>query len=113
MITIEIVFAAKNAVWQQALSVPAQTTAAEALALSRLYQDHPEAQTLAMGIYGDLCQPQTPLQQGDRLEVYRQLVFDPMESRRRRAEHRSQAKATPDKTRRKPSVAASMILNRT
>ncbi len=111
MITIDIVFAAKNAVWQRTVSVPKQTTAADALALSDLYQDHPEAQGLAMGIYGELCQAHTPLQAGDRLEVYRELFFDPMESRRRRATHRSQSKDQ-IKTRRKPSVAASMILNR-
>lgn len=111
MITIDIVFAAKNTVWQRTVSVPKQSTAAAALALSDLYQDHPEAQGLAMGIYGELCQEQTHLQAGDRLEVYRELFFDPMESRRRRAAHRSQAKDQ-NKTRRKPSVAASMILNR-
>lgn len=111
MITIEIVFAAKNTIWQRTLSVPAQATAAEALELSGLYHDHPEAQGLALGIYGELCQEQTLLQSGDRLEVYRELVFDPMESRRRRAAHRSQAQSK-NKDRRKPSVAASMILNR-
>lgn len=112
MITIEIVFAAKNAIWQRTFSLPKQTTAAQALAQSGLFDDYPEAKGLAMGIYGDLCQEQTPLHDGDRLEVYRELVFDPMESRRRRAAHRSQAKNIQTKTRRKPSVAASMILNR-
>jgi putative ubiquitin-RnfH superfamily antitoxin RatB of RatAB toxin-antitoxin module len=29
-----------------------------------------------------------PLADGDRVEIYRGLSFDPMESRRRRAEHR-------------------------
>lgn len=111
MITIDIVFAAKNAVWQRTVSVPTQTTAAQALVLSDLYHDHPEAQGLAMGVYGELCQAHTLLQTGDRLEVYRELFFDPMESRRRRAAHRSQTKDQ-NKARRKPGVAASMILNR-
>ncbi|MEZ2720959.1 RnfH family protein [Paenalcaligenes hominis] len=111
MITIEIVFAAKNTLWQRTLSVPAHSTAQYALQSSGLYEEHPEAVDLAIGLFGELCQAQTELRNGDRLEVYRDLVFDPMESRRRRAAHRSQQQAQ-TKTRRKPSIAASMILNR-
>ena len=111
MITIEIVFAAKNTLWQHTLSVPAHSTAQDALQSSGLYDAHPEAIGLAMGLFGELCQPQTELRNGDRLEVYRDLVFDPMESRRRRAAHRSQTQSQ-SKTRREPSIAASMILNR-
>lgn len=111
MITIELLFAAKNRIWQQQLRVPATTTAQQALMQSTLYNDHPEAKGLAMGIFGELCQPDTPLNDADRLEVYRPLVFDPMESRRRRAAHRAQQKQD-TKKRRKPSIAASMIVNR-
>lgn len=111
MITIEIVFAAKNTLWQRTLSVPAHSTAQYALQSSGLYDEHPEAVDLAIGLFGELCQAQTELRNGDRLEVYRDLVFDPMESRRRRAAHRIQQQAQ-TKTRRKSSIAASMILNR-
>ena len=77
MITIEIVFAAKNTLWQHTLSVPAHSTAQDALQSSGLYDAHPEAIGLAMGLFGELCQSQTELRNGDRLEVYRDLVFDP------------------------------------
>ena len=111
MITIELLFAAKNRIWQQILTVPAQTTAQMALTQSQLYVEHPEAKGLAYGIFGELCQPEMLLQDGDRLEVYRPLVFDPMESRRRRATHRA-AQKQGEKKRRRPSAASSMIVNR-
>jgi hypothetical protein len=40
---------------------------------------------LDLGVFGRRCAPDTPLRDGDRVEVYRPLSFDPMESRRRRA----------------------------
>lgn len=88
MITIQLLFAAKNSIWRQSLTLPAQTKAQDALLQSTLYQDHPEAKVAPYGVFGELCSAETPLQDGDRLEVYRPLVFDPMESRRRRAKHR-------------------------
>jgi putative ubiquitin-RnfH superfamily antitoxin RatB of RatAB toxin-antitoxin module len=39
-------------------------------------------------VYGRACAPDHVLQDGDRLEIYRPLDFDPQESRRRRAAHR-------------------------
>lgn len=111
MITIELLFAAKNRVWQRFLTVPEGTTVSHALAQSDLYQVHPEAKELAYGIFGERCQPETVLQNKDRIEVYRPLVFDPMDSRRRRAAHRAEQKQN-TKKRRKPSIAASMIVNR-
>lgn len=89
MITIELLFAAKKSVWQHYLTLPKDSTAATALTQSQLYHDHPEAKSLPSGIFGELCSADTVLADGDRLEVYRPLVFDPMESRRRRAKHRA------------------------
>ena len=92
MITIELLFAAEQSLWQQSLSLPAGSTVEEALTQSTLYQDHPEAKGLAYGVFGELCAATTVLNEGDRLEVYRPLVFDPMESRRRRAKHKKAKK---------------------
>ena len=89
MITIELLFAAKNCIWQQQLTLPQGTTAIQALAQSTIYQDHPDTQHMPYGIFGELCAADTLLADGDRLEVYRPLVFDPMESRRRRAKHKA------------------------
>lgn len=111
MITIDIIFAAETRIWQQSLTLDAGSTIEQALAKSQLFIEYPQAKQLAVGIFGELCQPNTVLADKDRIEVYRQLVFDPMDSRRRRAAHRA-AQSSSDKQRRKPSAAASMIWNR-
>ena len=87
---VTLAFASPQGVWRQLLTLPLGATAAEALAASEFagrfpeYTDHP----LAMGVYGERCDPARVLREGDRLELYRPLVFDPLESRRRRAAHR-------------------------
>lgn len=114
MITIELLFAAENHVWQQDLTMPVGSTVQDALEQSELYAKYPETKQFSCGIFGELCALNTPLQADDRVEVYRPLVFDPMESRRRRAAHRlekKQAEQNQSKERRKPSAAASMIVS--
>ncbi|RCS30741.1 RnfH family protein [Rhodanobacter denitrificans] len=38
-----------------------------------------------LGIFGRKVSPDRVVQQGDRIEIYRPLMLDPMEARRRRA----------------------------
>jgi putative ubiquitin-RnfH superfamily antitoxin RatB of RatAB toxin-antitoxin module len=40
------------------------------------------------GLYGRRVPPETPLADGDRVEIYRPLRADPKEARRARARHR-------------------------
>jgi putative ubiquitin-RnfH superfamily antitoxin RatB of RatAB toxin-antitoxin module len=46
-----------------------------------------------VGIYGKLKAPDTVLREHDRIEIYRPLIADPMETRRRRAAHNARVKA--------------------
>jgi putative ubiquitin-RnfH superfamily antitoxin RatB of RatAB toxin-antitoxin module len=41
-----------------------------------------------VGIFGRLVSPDTPVADGDRIELYRPLAADPKEARRRRAAKR-------------------------
>jgi putative ubiquitin-RnfH superfamily antitoxin RatB of RatAB toxin-antitoxin module len=41
-----------------------------------------------VGIFGKLVSPDTPVADGDRIELYRPLAADPKEARRRRAAKR-------------------------
>lgn len=68
-----------------ALWLPAGCTAAQALARGRAAAPGrlPEAPA-AVGVWGRACAPDTVLQDGDRLELYRPLSVDPKEARRRR-----------------------------
>ena len=46
-----------------------------------------------VGIYGKLKEPDTVLREHDRIEIYRPLIADPMETRRRRAAHNARNKS--------------------
>ena len=42
-----------------------------------------------VGIFGEIAGLQDPVRDGDRVEIYRTLLADPKEARRRRAERRA------------------------
>jgi len=89
-VRVRIAFAAPTRIWQQTLDLPAGATAAQALAQSDFAREFPEYADppLTIAVWGERCDLQRVLQEGDRLELLRPLVFDPLESRRRRAAHR-------------------------
>lgn len=69
--------------------LPAAATVAEAIARSGLATAYDlDLSVVAVGIFGKRCTLDTLLEDGDRVELWRPLVADPKEARRRRAEHR-------------------------
>lgn len=89
-VQVEVIYAVPGHVWRRQLEMPAGATVQQALAASGLLEAFTELcdERFPVGIYGRSCTRRQVLQDGDRLEIYRPLVFDPMESRRRRARHR-------------------------
>jgi putative ubiquitin-RnfH superfamily antitoxin RatB of RatAB toxin-antitoxin module len=89
-LTVHVVYAEPGAVWQVALRLPPGTTAGQAVQASGFAGRFPQFlnHTLAIGIFGQACAAERLLSEGDRVEIYRPLTFDPMESRRRRVAHR-------------------------
>jgi len=73
-----------------ALQVPPGTTLEQALVASRLLLVHPELALgpLELGVYNHRAPPETAVQDGDRIEIYRPLQIAPMEARRLRAARR-------------------------
>jgi putative ubiquitin-RnfH superfamily antitoxin RatB of RatAB toxin-antitoxin module len=69
------------------------TTIEQAIAASGMLQAVPEIDLAAypVGIYGKKKPLDTIVRPLDRIEIYRPLVADPKESRRRRAAHKSAA----------------------
>ena len=69
-----------------ALCLPAGATLADAVRQSGLLQRHGAAllDSLATGIWGKPASPDTPLRDGDRVELTRPLQVDPKEARRQR-----------------------------
>ena len=78
-IRVEVVSAEPGAAEIRALRLPQGSRVADALAAAGL------AGAEEFGIFGRVVGPDTPLADGDRVEIYRALLLDPKEARRRRA----------------------------
>ena len=75
----------------QEFLVPVQCTVSQALA--QLPIEHSADELLAnrrVAVFGQYALADTPLHDGDRIEILDSLRFDPKESRRRRALHKKQ-----------------------
>ncbi len=87
-INIEVVYALPDEQTLLRKSLPVGTTVSEAIQASGLLEKFPELDlsTLKLGIFGKLTKGDTVLRDKDRIEIYRPLIADPKEVRRRRAE---------------------------
>ncbi len=87
-IKIEVVYALPHEQVLLKLDVPEQTTIAEAVKLSGLREKFPEIdlEKGKFGLYGKLCKADVVLREKDRVEIYRPLIADPKEVRKKRAE---------------------------
>ena len=70
-------------------------TVADALQAARLAARFPglDAAALDVGVWGARATRETPLREGDRVELYRPLEADPREMRRRRAKPRTSTRS--------------------
>ncbi|MDZ4729208.1 MAG: RnfH family protein [Xanthomonadales bacterium] len=87
LIDVEVAYALPEKQVIAKVAVPIGTTAAQAIELSNIRQLFPgiEEQPL-VGIFSRKVALDYPLQSGDRVEIYRALMADPKEVRRKRAE---------------------------
>ena len=86
-LNIEVVYALPNEQKLFKVKVPKGSTVIEAINLSGVLNLHPEIdfEVNKLGIYGKLSKADTLLRDKDRVEIYRPLLADPKEIRRRRA----------------------------
>ncbi len=90
-VNIEIAYGTAEKQFLQSLRVPEGTTARRAVLQSGLAAAFPEADLGApLGIFGKRVADDTPLLGGERVELYRPLLIDPKEARRRRAAQNTQ-----------------------
>jgi uncharacterized protein len=80
---VEVVYATRGTLAAVAVELPAGATVRDALVAARMKE-----QGAALGIFGRRVGPETPLADGDRVEIYRPLLADAKEQRRRRAKAR-------------------------
>jgi len=87
-INIEVVYALPHEQILLKLQMPQHTTVAEAIKFSGILEKHSEIDLTKnkLGIYGKLTRADAVLRDKDRIEVYRPLLADPKEVRRKRAE---------------------------
>jgi len=96
-LNVEVCYASDAAQFLRALRVPAGTTIEQAIALSGVLQEVPaiDLALMQVGIYAKKKTLDTVLRERDRIEIYRPLVADPKESRRKRAAKREGASGSP------------------
>lgn len=84
---VEVVYALPERQRVMRVELRAGMTAEEAVRASGLTDAFPElgAGPLLLGIFGRRVEATQPLKDGDRVEIYRQLKFDPRDARRRAA----------------------------
>jgi uncharacterized protein len=89
------------------LNLPQGATVADALRASGLQQRHGAlVEGLRIGVWNKLKELDTPLRDGDRVELYRPLLVDPKEARRQRyQQHRQNQAAREEK--KKPRLSGS------
>lgn len=86
-ILVEVAYARPDVQVIIAVEVPTGATVAEALHLSHVNERFPELDLtqVDVGIFGRVVRRETLLRDRDRVEIYRPLLADPKEVRRRRA----------------------------
>ena len=84
---IEVVCARPGRAWRQPVELPEGSTVADALAAADLPAKVPglEVGPDCLAIFGRTAGLEDVLRDGDRVEVLRPLLIDPMQARRRRA----------------------------
>lgn len=87
MIEVEVAYATPARQVLLRIQVPEGCTLKEAINRSGIREEFPDmvVDDSAVGIFGRKAQPGQELQEGDRVEIYRSLIADPKEARRRRA----------------------------
>lgn len=85
---IEVVYVDSRQVHVQVLSVAEGTTVRQTIELSGILDECPEIELgrNKVGIYSKICDPDAVISHDCRVEIYRPLITDPKEARRKRAQ---------------------------
>lgn len=86
MIQIGVAYATPlDQIWHD-LSVPEGTTIKEAIEASGILNEFPEIDltTQKVGIFGHIATLDTPVEEGDRVEIYRPIITNPQTVQKRK-----------------------------
>lgn len=98
--TVEVAYALPDKQSVVSVQVKPGSTLLDAIKLSGILEQHPEIDldNTKVGIFSKISPPETVLREKDRVEIYRPLIADPKESRRKRAEKKHSADASNEKS---------------
>ncbi|KTD15121.1 Persistence and stress-resistance antitoxin PasI [Legionella gratiana] len=86
MVKIEVVYVPlKKTVVHKILELKLGATVSDALHASEIYVTYPETRSFPVGIFSKQVSLDQVLKEGDRIEIYRPLILDPKENRRKKA----------------------------
>ncbi len=86
-IDIEICYALENKQQRLFLKIPLGSCVSDALEKSQVFEKwHLDVKINKVGIFGKLVKMDCLLRENDRIEIYRPLIADPKEVRKKRAE---------------------------
>jgi len=87
LISVEVVYAKKARQALISVQLEKGLNAEQAVVQSGILEQFPEIDLdkNGLGVFGQCCKKDRILQNGDRVEIYRSLLQDPMEARRKRA----------------------------
>ncbi|MDD3353628.1 RnfH family protein [Zoogloea sp.] len=88
-IRVEVCYALRDRQEVVRLRMPAGCTVQQAIEASGILQKHPEidlGKANKIGVFAKLVKGEATLRDQDRVEIYRPLIADPKEVRRKRAE---------------------------
>lgn len=88
-IHVEVVYALPERPEMVVLTLPEGATVHQAVEASGLLQKYPDidpGKANKLGVFAKLVKPDAPLRDRDRVEIYRPLIADPKDVRRKRAE---------------------------
>lgn len=87
LLAIEVVYARPERAWRASLRLAPGSTALQAFEASGLRGRVAELASAEpdLGVFAHPVAPDRPLRDGDRVEIYRPLLIDPKDARRKRA----------------------------
>jgi len=93
-VSVQVVYATPEKQVLKQITVPESATIEMTVALSGLLEEFPEIDLLKndVGVFSERRQLGDVVRAGDRVEIYRPLVADPKEVRRRRAQNANNKK---------------------
>ncbi len=93
---VEVAYALPDEAFLEAFEVAEHSTIEEVITQSGVLARYPEIdlQSQSVGIFGKVAKLTDTLREKDRIEIYRPLLADPKEVRKRKALEREQSRIT-------------------